>query len=215
MTIGYPESMWPLEQIKGYCSGVGLRIAISPLHDMDLKSDHELTDGDGNVFEVEYKKPHYHILIAFGNTTTFSAVLRHVQAWGCVMPKPVSSIIAMFDYLTHKNENPEEKFIYNRPEDIVQLVNGFDLADYACDDNNYQTMQFIAVENLIDEYIQTVTDIWRLKNFLKRNQMYHELKIVYKNESKFKDYIYYSKKNLLKKKQEEEEELEKAADPAL
>lgn len=100
--------MIPIYRIAGYCSQAGIRIAISPLHDKDQVADHEMTDGQGNFYQVEYKKAHYHILIAFGNTTTYSAVLRHVQAWGCVNCKSVSSVVAMYDYLTQSKTKDQK-----------------------------------------------------------------------------------------------------------
>lgn len=188
-----------MEKLKGYITQSGLRCAISPLHDMDTKSDHELTDGEGNVYEVEYKKPHYHIIIAFGNTTTYSAALKYAHAMGCVCVKPISSIIAYYKYLKHENEDPNEKFIYNREQDIIQHVNGFDIADYAGEDKTYQMQMFIAVENTIDSWIQVVPDLWSLINFLKSNSMWHELRIVYANEKHFTEYIKGSKHHLKKK----------------
>lgn len=207
--------MIPLEKLKGYCTQAGLRVAISPLHNMDEKADHELTDGEGNFYEVEYKKEHYHILIAFGNTTTYSAVLRHVKAWKCVSCVPVSSIVAQYRYLKHLDEDPEEKFIYNRPEDLIQHVNGFDLVDYASEDLNYSVQNNISIESVIDEWIQIIPDIWCLFNFLKQNNMIHELKHVYKNEKHFKDYIYWSKKHSKQKIVSDQTIDEIAADPGL
>lgn len=198
-TIAYPESMMDMDHLKGYATQAGLKLAISPLHDQDKKADHELTDGEGNVYEVEYKKPHYHIIIVFGNTTTWSTANKHAHAMGCVNCKAVSSILSYYKYLTHDGQDPSEKFIYNREQDIIQHVNGFDLADYAGEDKTFMMQSRVAVESLIDEWIAAITDLWTLKNFLKKNEMWYELKTVYQNEKSFENYIKDSKRHLKKK----------------
>lgn len=127
----------------------------------------------------------------------------------------MSSIVAQYRYLKHLDEDPEDKFIYNRAEDVIQHVNGFDLVDYASEDLNYSVQNNIAIENLIDEWIQIIPDIWCLFNFLKQNNMIHELKHAYKNEKHFKDYIYWSKKHSQKKIISDQTIDEIAADPEL
>lgn len=184
--------------IHQYFKQMGLHGAVSPLHDRDTKAEHIITDGEGHYFEANYKKAHYHILIAFGNTTTFNHVFKHCKALGFTMPIIVSSVISYYRYLQHLDEDPEEKAIYS-DEPIVH-INGFDLAEYAIEDKKYRMLQYKAVEKIIDDSAHNCNDIWQLETFLKKYNMDHELCIVYQNEQHFKNYCYYKLKNIKSKR---------------
>lgn len=181
--------MVSLEILSGYCATHGLRMAISPLHDQDKKADHIVTDGEGNYYEAEYKKPHYHIMIVFGNTTTYNNVLRHCQALGCVHCQSVSSILAMYRYLQHLDEDPNEKFIYNRPQDIIRHINGFDLTDYVSDDPVYSFRMRQAIEKIIIDWLFIIRDYFSLVYFLKQEGMIDEYKYAVKEQKYFSVYI--------------------------
>ena len=110
--ILYPDSapdFW-LELLESY----HLPMAISPLHDMDLNSD------------GEYKKAHYHVLIAYGNSTTQSNIDRISKMVNGSMAIPVMSLKGYFRYLTHK-DNPEK---YQYDEKQIKMLSGFDPSDY-------------------------------------------------------------------------------------
>lgn len=109
----YPESA--PDDWKDILQRTGLEIAISPLHDKDKDPNDES------------KKPHYHIILCYNNTTTGNAVKVLTDELGQPIPLPVDSVRGLYRYFTHK-DNPE-KFQYNE-QDIV-VLNGFNILDYA------------------------------------------------------------------------------------
>lgn len=108
----YPESApadW-FERLKQS----GLMGAISPLHDKDI-------DPDGNV-----KKAHYHIILVYGNTTTYNNVKALTESLHQPIPQALEQIRGYYRYLTHM-DNPE-KYQYD-PKDI-RTFGGFDISDF-------------------------------------------------------------------------------------
>lgn len=108
----YPESApsdW-FEQLKLS----GIQCAISPLHDKDL-------DPTGQL-----KKPHYHIILVYGNTTTYSNVKRFTDSLNQPIPQGLSQIRGYYRYLTHK-DNPDK---YQYDESDIRTANGFNIADF-------------------------------------------------------------------------------------
>ena len=108
-TIIYPENYdyptW-IESLKLR----GISCAISPLHDKDVNLSGEI------------KKAHFHIIMTFGNPTTYNNVKQICDDIGATMPIPLDSVVGYYRYLTHK-DNPE-KAQYDETEII--LINGFD-----------------------------------------------------------------------------------------
>lgn len=109
--VMYPESMpedWfeKLEQ-------TGLPFAISPLHDKDLNPT------------GEEKKPHYHVICQYANTTTAKNVKENVcnVVFGTI-PIKLESIKGMYRYHLHL-DNPE-KYQYDDRDRI--FINGFDIS---------------------------------------------------------------------------------------
>lgn len=133
--------------------------AISPLHDKDTydsdkktvmyKIDDKTkepiykngepvpcTDSNGEiVYEVhhvkgEYKKPHYHVMIAYGNATTPKTFMKIIDDIGGVVPPwehmEVCSVMSMYRYFAHLDDH--DKYQYD-PSDIV-LIGGFDPVNY-------------------------------------------------------------------------------------
>lgn len=133
--------------------------AISPLHDKDVydsdkktvmwKLDDKTkepiyengepvpcTDPDGNVvYEVHHlagqkKKPHYHLMIAYGNATTPKTFQKIIDDIGGVVPPwehmEVCSVMSMYRYFAHLDD--PDKFQYEE-SDIV-LIGGFDPVNY-------------------------------------------------------------------------------------
>ena len=92
-----------------------LQVAISPVHDKDLKEDKS----------GEYKKPHRHILISWESATTQNNARELIESFGGVGVEPVESKKGYYEYLTHKNN--EDKAKYNE-EDIIKL-NGFHITE--------------------------------------------------------------------------------------
>lgn len=134
--------------------------AVSPLHDMDtydsdkiipsIKKDPEtgaaVRDKNGQpVYETdlngeplmltchlkgEKKKPHYHLMIAYGNSTTRKAFMRIIKDIGGVVPPwehmEVCSVMSMYRYFCHKDD--PDKFQYD--ENDIMLLGGFDPVNY-------------------------------------------------------------------------------------
>lgn len=109
----YPESApkdWREQLAKS-----GIQCAVSPLHDRD-------TNPTG-----EPKKPHYHVILVYGNPTTYSNVKAFTNGrLGQTIPQPLEQVRGYYRYLTHQ-DNPE-KAQYS-PADI-QVLNGFDIREY-------------------------------------------------------------------------------------
>lgn len=110
--VMYPESMpdnW--KEIFGLS---GLQIAVSPLHDKDLNAD------------AEEKKPHYHVIVVYGNTTTYNNVLHFTKQLNATIPQALESVRGYYRYFTHK-DNPEK---HQYDEKDIQTFGGFDILEF-------------------------------------------------------------------------------------
>jgi len=111
--VAYPESLpkdWKEQLQKS-----GIQVAISPLHDKDLNPDGTL------------KKPHYHVILVYGNPTTYSNVRAFCNGrLGQSIPQPLEQVRGYYRYLTHE-DNPE-KHQYSKAD--IQTINGFDIRDF-------------------------------------------------------------------------------------
>lgn len=108
----YPESApadWREQLQKS-----GLPCAISPLHDRD-------TNATG-----EPKKAHHHIILIYGNPTTFRNVEGLTKRLNQPIPIPLDQVQGMYRYLTHE-DNPE-KAQYSKAD--IQTLNGFNIRDF-------------------------------------------------------------------------------------
>lgn len=115
--VVYPESApadW-IEQLKQ----TGLSFVVSPLHDKDINAD-------GTP-----KKEHLHMIVSWGNTTTYRSARGLCDMLNCPMPQLLKNCNGMYRYLTHK-DNPdkyqysEQPKCYNgwvRPLDSVDVSN--------------------------------------------------------------------------------------------
>lgn len=105
----YPDSA--PQNWKEILEDTFLPIAVSPLHDQDVKED-------GSP-----KKPHYHVIVTFPNTTTSGKALAIADALNaphCVLP--ADSLAGAYWYFIHKYQ--KEKHQYNECDIIV--LNGFE-----------------------------------------------------------------------------------------
>lgn len=142
--VVYPESApadW-IEQLQQ----TGLSFVVSPLHDKDI-------DPTGTP-----KKPHYHVIISWGNTTTYRAARGLCDKLRCPRPQALKSPNAMYRYLTHK-DNPdkyqyeEQPVTYNgwvRPlnaADVVQLKREIWGMVYTNDCQEYGELLMVCVEH--------------------------------------------------------------------
>lgn len=108
----YPESA-PVDW-RERLQKSGLMCAISPLHDKDVNPT------------GEPKKPHYHIILVYGNTTTFKNVEAFTKRLNQPIPQALEQVRGYYRYLTHE-DNPE-KAQYSKVD--IQTLNGFDIRDF-------------------------------------------------------------------------------------
>lgn len=142
--VVYPESApadW-IEQLRQ----TGLSFVVSPLHDKDI-------DPTGQA-----KKPHYHVIVSWGNTTTYRAARGLCDKLQCPRPQALKSPNAMYRYLTHK-DNPdkyqyeEQPMTYNgwvRPlnaADVVQLKREIWGMVYTDDCQEYGELLMVCAEH--------------------------------------------------------------------
>lgn len=110
--ILYPDSA-PKDWIE-QLTKTGLQCVVSPLHDKDINADRTL------------KKPHYHIILAYGGPTSYNVVKRLTEQFNAPIPQALEQIKGYYRYLTHK-DNPE-KYQYDANE--IKSINGFSIRDY-------------------------------------------------------------------------------------
>lgn len=176
--VMYPESMpndWyeRLEQ-------TGLPYAISPLHDKDI-------DPTG-----ESKKPHYHVICQYANTTTYKNVKENVcDLVNATIPMKLESIKGMYRYHLHL-DNPDK---YQYDDRDRTFINGFDTASADA-----------LTENEIDRYTNALIDFIEDNDILEYRDLLHVLrqsdemimlKVAKKNTVLFNTYIR-SKRHKLK-----------------
>ena len=113
--ICYPESMNDWKDINDGCIRYGYPVALSPLHDKDL-------DENGNI-----KKPHYHGIIVFPNTTTENHADKVcTEIFNSTHPILLGSPRSMYLYHTHENDSTKVRY-----SDFDRIFfNGFDITDY-------------------------------------------------------------------------------------
>lgn len=93
----------------------GVACAISPLHDRDINPT------------GEPKKPHYHVILVYGNPTTYNNVKGFTNGTlGQTIPQPLEQVQGYYRYLTH-DDNPE-KAQYSKAD--IETLNGFDIRDF-------------------------------------------------------------------------------------
>jgi hypothetical protein len=112
--VVYPESApedW-IEQMQD----TGLAFVISPLHDKDTNPDNTP------------KKPHYHMIVSWGNTTTYKSAKGLCEMLNCPIPQVLRNCTGMYRYLTHK-DNPEKYQYTEIPKTYNGWVRPLDKAD--------------------------------------------------------------------------------------
>jgi hypothetical protein len=130
----YPESIPTDWEMK--LESLGIRMAVSPLHDMDVKKDPKKYEPDDVIRDgVHYKKPHYHVIYVAKNPVTADSVrykvrkvlgdksLSHVQI-------VVEGMENVYAYLTHESKSAKEakKHVYDKKD--IKLINNFDIDRY-------------------------------------------------------------------------------------
>lgn len=129
--VMYPESM--PEDWFDRLQMTGLPFAISPLHDKDLNPTGEI------------KKPHYHVICYYENSTTQKAVKELVcELVNATIPIKLESMTGMYRYHLHM-DNPEK---YQYDDRYRTFINGFDV-------NKVDALTYTEVSKLLLE-IQTL-----------------------------------------------------------
>lgn len=94
----------------------GLPFCVSPLHDKD-------TNPDGTC-----KKPHWHVIVVWGNSTTLNSVNSLVSKFNSPKPQKLESVEGAYRY--HKHLDNPEKYQY---EGNSSVYNGFEVPLRTCD----------------------------------------------------------------------------------
>lgn len=91
---------------------LGYSLVISPLHDSD-------TDTSGNI-----KKPHYHCILTYGNTTTFKAVKGRITDY-LNSPQPIclASPKSYYHYLDHSDDESIKNNKHQYDNRDIQYIN--------------------------------------------------------------------------------------------
>ncbi len=168
-----PENWKELLQLRG------IPICISPYHDKDVNPD-------GTT-----KKPHYHIILCFPNTTTYNNVKNITDSLNQPIPISLDAVKGYFRYLTHK-DNPE-KYQYNEKE--IECLNGFNIDDYL--DLTYSQVKTICIfiQQLIKD--MNILEYSDLLDYLLTNELYTELDVASNHTLLFNTYIC-SRRNKIK-----------------
>ena len=167
------------ENWKDILQQTGLPFCISPYHDKDVNPD-------GTP-----KKPHYHIILCYSNTTTFNNVKRITDSLNQPIPIALDMVRGYYRYLTHK-DNPE-KFQYNEKD--ITTINGFNIDDYV--DLSYSQVRSIMIN--LQQFIidNDILEYSVLLDLLLSAKMYTELEVASNHTLFFNTYIC-SKRNKLK-----------------
>jgi len=141
--ILYPESMpkdW--EEIINHWY---MPCVLSPLHDRDI-------DKDGKI-----KKAHYHLMVCYGNTTTYNNARKRAEELGSKVVNAISNSKGAYEYWTHKN-NPEKA---QYKEEDMKFFGGFE-----------KEITLGKTEKEVNEMIQAIVEIINLKNFKELKEIY-------------------------------------------
>lgn len=128
----------------------GLPMAISPLHNLDLKQTKEDFDRDPENKYGDFKQPHYHVLILFPGPTTYNVVKNLLDPIQCANnPVITYGPVGMYWYHIHRYEGPD-KHLYNDSDRT--LINGLDKSqfDQLTESQNFELKRFI--QELITDY---------------------------------------------------------------
>lgn len=123
----YPESL--PEGWEETLRETDIPMAISPLHDRDLKESKERTKED------QFKKPHYHVIYVAKNPVTSESVrnkIRGLLGRDSIAKVQIirTSISNTYAYFTHESSSAIEanKTLYDKKD--IKLLNNFDVDRY-------------------------------------------------------------------------------------
>lgn len=133
-----------------YLRHTGLAFAISPMHGHDLVTEEDKASGYYKEHEEikvsDYKKPHWHVIIKFPNSTTIKHALDVVRPLGCTYILRVHNVNAMTRYLCHLDDPDKAQY----PADEIICGNGYDLETYLMPAGN----QFISMAHDLQLWVE-------------------------------------------------------------
>lgn len=177
--IIYPESM--PDNWRDVIEACHVPCVVSPLHDKDVNPD------------GSQKKPHYHVMFCYSNTTTGTSASHILAQLGSSLhAERVMSAVGNYRYLTHR-DNPE-KAQYSE-SDIVTL-NGFSYTDNigqrtateqleicerlmdivladVCPPNYLALIEYLRMMDMGTELEYTMTHTYFVKELLASKRAYH------------------------------------------
>ncbi len=152
--VMYPESM--PEDWFDRLQMTGLPFAISPLHDKDLNPTGEV------------KKPHYHVICYYENSTTQKSVKELVcDLVNATIPIKLESMQGMYRYHIHQ-DNPEK---YQYDDRDRTFINGFDTNKVNSLTYTEKSKLMVEIQKLVmNEHITEYSD---LMDILLDNDLYN------------------------------------------
>lgn len=170
----YPDSLH-----EGWVSDLektDIAMAISPLHDMDVREvDKEhLTEKQKTALKAGkklYKKPHYHVLYVAKNPVTTEAVRAKIKRSlgndSCSYVEIVDGVGSYYEYLTHESKDAIEKKKHVYDAKDIKCLNGFDI-------DRYVVMDSFEKNELIDMlcmfiYKEKLENVFELLDFIHEN----------------------------------------------
>lgn len=168
--VVYPESL--PDNWQDIIQETGLPMAFSPLHDKDINPTGEI------------KKPHYHVICYYENTTTQKNVKENVtDRLNGTIPIKLESMVGMYRYHLHL-DNPE-KFQYDDRQRM--FFNGFDV-------NKVDALTYTEIGKLLIEIQQLIrndhiTEYADLLDILLDSEAYNMLDVARNNTMMLNAYI--------------------------
>lgn len=176
--IIYPESA--KKNWENELEETGLQFIVSPLHDKDID-----IYAEGGP---EYKKAHYHVLLAFEGPKTYKSIKEEIcDKINATIPKKIESLRGYYRYLTHK-DNPEKA---QYKEEDIRKYNGMKIE---LTNTEITLLKIYINEDIINENILEYSD---LLDFYKDMGDFDRYEIV-SNHTYFFDKYITSRRNKIK-----------------
>ncbi|MDT2738267.1 replication protein, partial [Enterococcus pseudoavium] len=166
----YPESI--PEDWEEKLELLGVPIAISPLHDMDEKTNKAKWASDDVVRNGKhYKKPHYHGIYVSKNPVTADSIrLKFKRLLGEKSVNTVqiitTSIHNTYLYLTHESKDAIAKNKYKYKSSDIKLFNNFDIDRYNTLDVEEKDELFEIICEIVEKY--QIANILELGKFVRK-----------------------------------------------
>ena len=179
--VVYPDSL--PKNYQEIIQNLGLPMAWSPLHDKDIEPTGEV------------KKPHFHVICYYENTTTYKNVKENVcDLLNGTIPIKLESMVGMYRYHLHL-DNPEK---YQYDDRLRTFYNGFDVAKVSALTTTevnklVKEIQDLIVKNHFTEYSEVI-------DFLKDNDLNDMYDVAMNKTYFFNTYIRSRKTQTLQEK---------------